>query len=408
MIMVHMIGNRNLEIMKYFLWSTTVCSLLCFHALSTYNNFNTCCKNKLVSPRFMDIKSMYFGGPNEKNGEGAFLNRRMLSINETYKILWYNSPSYFLKKAHISLRACRFNNCQLTTDLGQMSVADAVIFRHNYLPNILPVKHTDQIWILHGQETPFYMRKNYLKKAWLGQFNWSITYGHTSDISMPYASIAKEVIRAKKNYSDIYRKKTKQVAWIVSHCFAVSGRDEYVRELRKYISVDIYGKCGNLTCSRDGNECMDNISKEYKFYLSFENSLCKDYVSEKVFALYNNKYSIIPIIRGAPNIDEYVPRKTYINAFDFENPEILANYLLRLGSDEQTYSSYLQEKDKFRPYYASYYRAMCSLCEKLNKYNKSKVLENSSWFTIRNNCLVPQNRSQIVIKDRAPDYWYWD
>ncbi|CAC5365721.1 E2.4.1.214 [Mytilus coruscus] len=176
----------------------------------------------------MDIKSMYFGGPNEKNDGVTFLNRRILSINETYKILWHNSPSYFLKKANISLRGCRFNNCQLTTDLEQMSVADVVIFRHNYLPKIPPVKQTDQIWLLYGQETPFYMRKSYLRKAWLGQFNWSITYGDTSDISMPYASIAKEVIRAKKNYSEIYRKKTKQVAWIVSHCFAVSGRDEYV------------------------------------------------------------------------------------------------------------------------------------------------------------------------------------
>jgi alpha-1,3-fucosyltransferase len=51
--------------------------------------------------------------------------------------------------------------------------------------------------------------------------------------------------------------------------------------------------CGNLTCPSDikmGNSkfhvnrgCFFHIEKHYKFYLSFENSLCSEYVTEKLF-----------------------------------------------------------------------------------------------------------------------------
>ena len=71
---------------------------------------------------------------------------------------------------------------------------------------------------------------------------------------------------------------------MVSHCGTNNHREEYVKELQKHIGVDIYGQCGNLTCPRQnegrwvsGPVCYEMIGKKYKFYLSFENSFCKDY-----------------------------------------------------------------------------------------------------------------------------------
>lgn len=78
--------------------------------------------------------------------------------------------------------------------------------------------------------------------------------------------------------------KNKEVAWLVSNCQAKSGRLDYVKELSKYIGVDIYGLCGNdRTCPRSRDCFKDVIEPQYYFYLSFENSLCQDYVTEKLY-----------------------------------------------------------------------------------------------------------------------------
>ena len=52
----------------------------------------------------------------------------------------------------------------------------------------------------------------------------------------------------------------------------------YYKELSKYIPVDIYGKCGNMC----GSGCEAMVSRDYKFYLAFENSFCDGYATEKV------------------------------------------------------------------------------------------------------------------------------
>ena len=74
------------------------------------------------------------------------------------------------------------------------------------------------------------------------------------------------------------------IAWMVSHCNTSSHRDEYVAELRKYIQLDVYGKCkATKSCPRNNlswisePECYEMIGRKYKFYLSFENSFCQDY-----------------------------------------------------------------------------------------------------------------------------------
>ena len=89
----------------------------------------------------------------------------------------------------------------------------------------------------------------------------------------------------------------------MSHCETFSRRELYVNELTKYINIDIYGSCGNYFNQKGArvlkdpcknyidnkDECIHKLFNSYKFYLSFENSLCNEYITEKFWKIYNSK-----------------------------------------------------------------------------------------------------------------------
>jgi hypothetical protein len=125
-------------------------------------------------------------------------------------------------------------------------------------------------------------------------FNWTMTYRWDSDMVGPYGYVKpignvplhpsesqmKEYLsNSKVNYAN---GKTKMATWFVSNCNSRSSRNEMVNELQKHVSVDVYGTCGTMTCPRNiEDECREMAAKNYKFYMSLENSLCLDYVTEK-------------------------------------------------------------------------------------------------------------------------------
>ncbi|XP_022241074.1 glycoprotein 3-alpha-L-fucosyltransferase A-like [Limulus polyphemus] len=134
--------------------------------------------------------------------------------------------------------------------------------------------------------------------------NWTATYRHDSDIVAPYEKfiLYDKKVQALKQKQDYTAKKTKKVAWFVSNCAARNGRLQYARELAKYIELDIYGTCGAKRCPRtSAKKCFDMLDKEYKFYLAFENSNCKDYITEKFFV--NGLRLLIP---SAGSLAEFI------------------------------------------------------------------------------------------------------
>ena len=50
--------------------------------------------------------------------------------------------------------------------------------------------------------------------------------------------------------------------------------------MKKWMPLDQFGDCNAEVCA-DDEKCYDSMEDKYKFYLSFENSLCQDYVTEK-------------------------------------------------------------------------------------------------------------------------------
>ena len=151
----------------------------------------------------------------------------------------------------------------------------------------------------------------------------------------------------------------------MSHCETHSRREDYIKTLRKYIDIDIYGSCGKYfenslpnPCPKGSPpDCLNNIFDSYKFYLSFENSLCDDYISEKYWKIYNPGslfvINTVPITRGATQeqFNKVAPEKSFINAYKYESPEALGEYLNYLNKNETAYLQYFNWKlklyDKF-------------------------------------------------------------
>ncbi|CAL1527933.1 unnamed protein product, partial [Lymnaea stagnalis] len=103
----------------------------------------------------------------------------------------------------------------------------------------------------------------------------------------------------------------------------------------KYADVDIYGACGKR-CTLQSNDCTENFA-QYKFYLSFENSFCTDYITEKLFKTFVDGRHIVPVVRGGGDYDRHFPEGLFINAADFRTPRELAMHLRDLGSDHERY-----------------------------------------------------------------------
>ena len=80
---------------------------------------------------------------------------------------------------------------------------------------------------------------------------------------------------------DYVLQRTHQVAWLASNCGTSNARLEYVRTLSKHVDVAVWGACGNRTCGADRSQCLEQLSRRYRFYLAFENSNCRDYITEK-------------------------------------------------------------------------------------------------------------------------------
>ena len=113
----------------------------------------------------------------------------------------------------------------------------------------------------------------------------------------------------------------------------------------------------------DSDPCFDLVNKEYKFYLSLENDICNDYVTEKAFNAL--KLNTIPILLSGAQINSTLPPHSVIDALMLE-PEELADYLYSLLRNPQRYLSYFQWRERWRVVSHQSVPSPCSLCQALH------------------------------------------
>jgi alpha-1,3-fucosyltransferase len=308
---------------------------------------------------------------------------------------------------------CPVSDCEIVNSPYQypyrpLSSFDAVIFNFN-----------DEFWLT---KRPHFQRQPHQRfifftiepppsnepmnvTGYTNYFNWTMTYRLDSDVPFTYGRIrpkrsapttSEEIqARIKETHSKLFncdndinsrtncesRKNKTLVAAMISHCSTDGRREHYIKRLKKHVKVDVYGFCdeedlelgSGLRCQPhelliSTPECYDMLESKYKFYLSFENAICSDYVTEKFFHIMGRR-NIVPIVYGGADYAQLAPEHSYIDALEYE-PEQLAQYLKMLDANDTLYNEYLWWKNDY--VVESDLRQMvrhgfCDLCRKLHQ-----------------------------------------
>lgn len=217
-------------------------------------------------------------------------------------------------------------------------------------------------------------------------FNWTITYRTESEIWYPHGTVKKKLNKAYKfpTYK-MLTNRSRKVAWFVDKCYTAQANlsNKYVEILSQYIPVDIYGDCGSYICQPNKSDindpCYKMLEKTYKFYLSFEDINCRDYVTKNLYNIF--QYDIVPVVFGNFDYNKITPPMSVISAKYFDTPEDLGNYLNMLDTSYTTYVKYLEWKESYvvKSYSPEY--VLCQLCEELNQpLNHYFYKDVADWF----------------------------
>lgn len=314
---------------------------------------------------------------------------------------------------------CPIADCYATDNrslLSSVDKYDAILFHlRTFNEYDLPSRRSwRQRWIFWSLESPQYNMRDIFPLN--GLFNWTMTYRLSSDIVQPYGWLEPLTSFASHypNLNDIIKASNsrigksskfpskKLVAWFVSNCESKSRREKYVEALAKYVQVDIYGGCGPLRCTKNNVDgCYEILEQNYKFYLSFENSFCDDYVTEKFFSIL--RLDVVPVVFGGANYSAMAPPFSYIDATRFKTARHLAEYLKILDSNEDYYNQYFWWKSHYRVRNRAedLKISMCGLCSRLHLDQSAKVYDDmEKWWTQDSRCFVPRKDNVF----RTP-YW---
>ena len=275
---------------------------------------------------------------------------------------------------------CLVNNCVFTSNRSFLHESDALIFhlRDLNLKDWPPYRRPDQRYVLLNHESPPNSPQVLHKLE--GLINWTATYRHESDIFL--SPVFKRRSQPNPNFKEgvnYAQNKTRMVVWLASNCRTDSNREKYVEELKKTVTVDVFGSCGDKVClPKMSFKCLEQLSKDYRFILAFENSICRDYITEKYFNTIS--YNIIPIVLGGADYRKIAPKHSLIDALSYSSPRQLARYLLHLSKHPKLYNEYFEWK---RDYEITLEHYSCQLCRKLN--NPSEPVKvwhklHSWWF----------------------------
>ncbi|XP_072563922.1 alpha-(1,3)-fucosyltransferase 7-like [Paramormyrops kingsleyae] len=293
---------------------------------------------------------------------------RLGTEREDIRVLMWHWP--FEQNQTLQEDICRtkyhVGGCHLVDNRSLYHQADVVVFHNRKLQtgiSRLPLdqpRPTAQKWVWLSLESPAH---NGNLRPYGGLFNWTMTYRRDADIFTPYGEL---VPRTTEGDYIIPAKQT-LACWVVSNYQPTHKRTEVYRSLKKLIPVKVYGRWAKKPL--DSDQLLPTISRCY-FYLAFENSVYRDYITEK---LWNNALlaGSVPVVLGPPraNYEAFIPKDSFIHVDDFKSIKELADFLKQLASDKERYESYFRWRRDYdvqkRPGWRDILCRICGLYEHL-------------------------------------------
>ncbi|OCT83904.1 3-galactosyl-N-acetylglucosaminide 4-alpha-L-fucosyltransferase FUT3 [Xenopus laevis] len=268
--------------------------------------------------------------------------------------------------------------CWFTDDREKYSTANAVIFHHrdvcgsrSQLPQI--PRPPGQYWVWFNLESPSHSPNLGMMDNLM---NLTMSYRADSDIFTPYGYLLPD----KSNQNFTIPEKSKLVAWAVSNWNPGSRRVQFYEQIKKYIKIDVFGRQHESL----PNEKLSETISQYKFYFSFENSIHRDYITEKLWrnAMF---FRSVPIVLGPPreNYERFIPRDAFIHVDDFTNASQMADYLLQLDKDNEKYQQYFNWRSRYKPKHDNQWSDnYCAACNVLKEAPAFRTITSlGKWFT---------------------------
>lgn len=205
-------------------------------------------------------------------------------------------------------------------------------------------------------------------------FYYTMFYRRDADMYIPYGRLVPKDFGNGMTVEDfIPKKKSSLACWFVSYFAEHHHRTSVYNRLKSIIPVDMYGGAVNKHLDKN---LLPTISRCY-FYLSLENSIFKDCITEK---LWYNAFvgGAAPVVLGPPRkqYEAVAPKDSFIHVDDFHSLEELGEFLKKLAKDKERYKSYF----KWRLTYAvklfnDWREGFCETCLTVSSLQKFKVYE---------------------------------
>ncbi|XP_043604040.1 alpha-(1,3)-fucosyltransferase 10 isoform X1 [Bombus pyrosoma] len=337
------------------------------------------------------------------------------------------------------LRDCGNYQCYFISNRSfqyHKQIKSFLFYGSNFRINDLPKWKSDEIpWGLLHEESP---RNNpiLVQQETLNLFTYSSTFSRFSDVPLTLADLPgitelldrKYFVSTKEKTRLIYERNLAPLLYIQSDCDTASNRDIYVAELMKYIRIDSYGECLNNAQleKRLKENYLEILNSEdflsfianYKFTIAFENAVCDDYITEKLWRPLI--VGSIPIYYGSPSFKDWLPNNmSAISILDFKDPVNLAKFLYNLSNNEIEYNKYLSHKliDNYEIENERLRKALerkeewlsnefgnyveefeCFVCKSIYQPRKTKIVNKKHY-----NCPLPKN--PLTNKTDHSNWW---